>query len=818
MKKIFNFLFALLTLNITVYSQFKPVYNWFNIPSGTTSDLNHAAFNYIAGNNGTILKSTNQGISWQPVNTGTTGNLRSIIVSGQNLLSAGSSGLIIRSTDAGMNWSVIPSGTTNNLNSVSRISSSIFLAVGDQGTIMYSSSSGLNWTPITSGTSVNINAVSGGSNIIAAGNNGVILKSVYPGTSFTQVPSGSSQNLNAVDFINNTFFIVGSGGTILRSTDNGSSWQPMVSGTTAELNAVDIHSDQNIFAAGNGIILKSTDNGATWNVISDSRLPLINWKGIYAYNANEVLIAGPGGNIYRKMYDSLYASGYTLNANRIRSFIWNSGVFNQNKFLQNTPGCEWPAGSGKFSIFTTGLTTAAYVNGSLRMASASYVGELMPGYCVNGNFQTDSRFKLYKVDVDRPGDSDYVNWDKMVPFGAPFTDVNNNGIYDPGIDIPGMKGAKQTIFVCMSDANPLSHNGNEGFGGGTNVLGAEYHFTVWAYDMDLYKDIIFMKWVVINKSTSAWDSTYFSIVSDPDLGDASDDYIGCDTLKNLMYCYNADNMDGEGSGHSYGPNPPAAGISYLNCSGGNSVISSMTFFTNSASPGILCERDPASPLQAYYIMKGLKNDGTPFVVPNTNPPQTTKFVYSGEPESNTGWTEFGGKIENCGGVLTGNHLIPTLPGDRRSIMSYKPVNQRLNPNDSQVIITAQMIARGNSNLNSVTQLKQLSDIARNLCNNNFLIGLSQLSNEIPVKYSLYQNYPNPFNPVTRIKFSIPVSDLTTIKIYDVLGKEVASLLNEKVIPGTYTIDWNASAVPSGVYFCLLKSGSFTETRKMVLVK
>jgi hypothetical protein len=82
-------------------------------------------------------------------------------------------------------------------------------------------------------------------------------------------------------------------------------------------------------------------------------------------------------------------------------------------------------------------------------------------------------------------------------------------------------------------------------------LYAELHFTAWAYNIDGLKDVQFLKWEVINKNNSAWDSTYFAIVCDPDLGLADDDYIGCDSTRNLGYCYNGDNDD-NGNSYSYG--------------------------------------------------------------------------------------------------------------------------------------------------------------------------------------------------------------------------------------------------------------------------
>ena len=107
---------------------------------------------------------------------------------------------------------------------------------------------------------------------------------------------------------------------------------------------------------------------------------------------------------------------------------------------------------------------------------------------------------------------------------------------------------------------------------------------------------------------------------------------------------------------------------------------------------------------------------------------------------------------------------------------------------------------------------------------DFPVAVENHNKKIPESYTLEQNFPNPFNPSTTIKFTVPKSGKqlkhVTLKVYDVLGKEIASLVNEDLSPGTYRIDWNASDFSSGVYFYKLTSGAgaFSETKKMILSK
>ncbi len=112
-----------------------------------------------------------------------------------------------------------------------------------------------------------------------------------------------------------------------------------------------------------------------------------------------------------------------------------------------------------------------------------------------------------------------------------------------------------------------------------------------------------------------------------------------------------------------------------------------------------------------------------------------------------------------------------------------------------------------------------------------LTGIKTISTEIPESYKLFQNYPNPFNPSTNIKFSVPRDGMASLKIYNILGKEIAVLVNKKLLSGSYEVTWNASNYPSGVYFYKMvvgdpreigtgntNNGIFVDIKKMILVK
>ncbi len=513
-----------------------------------------------------------------------------------------------------------------------------------------------------------------------------------------------------------------------------------------------------------------------------------------------------------------------LAGNNISSFFINSGILDHDVIASNSSGFEWPRSISpphKKACYCAGLTIGTKINGILKIASCLYDGQYVPGFIENSSgvpiSNTNIDFKIYKIKL---GDStnnnpDYANWYKMVPYGAPYIDINNNGIYENGIDKPGIKNASETIFCCFTDGFPESHNAFTGFGGYTEPIFCEMHLTAWAYNFGGMQDVQFIKWTLINKNVTMWDSTVLALTVDPDLGFGSDDYVGCDTLLNLGYCYNADNDDSGYDG--YGLNPPAFGMDFLKYQVNNpSVQFHLKTFSNFKTYSSACEIEPtSSPVSAYNYLKGYKLDGTPWINPLNS--QITKICYPGDPETNSGWTQFRGSVKNCNGSLTGTILPVDEPGDKKFVMSAGDDYFQIQPNDTQTIVVAQMIARGSNNLNSVTKLKQLDVAVQTFYDNG--LGVNNISSSIPASFLLFQNYPNPFNPSTNIKFDMTKNGFVTLKIYDVSGKEISTLINNEYISvGTNEINFNAANLASGIYFYTLTAGTFTDTKRMVLVK
>ena len=99
-----------------------------------------------------------------------------------------------------------------------------------------------------------------------------------------------------------------------------------------------------------------------------------------------------------------------------------------------------------------------------------------------------------------------------------------------------------------------------------------------------------------------------------------------------------------------------------------------------------------------------------------------------------------------------------------------------------------------------------------------ITSIERISNGLPKQFSLNQNYPDPFNPSTTISFTIPERSDVTLKVFDILGREVATIVSGEMPAGTFSRQWNATKMASGIYFYRLQAGLFTQTKRLVLLK
>ena len=388
-------------------------------------------------------------------------------------------------------------------------------------------------------------------------------------------------------------------------------------------------------------------------------------------------------------------------------------------------GFYWPGGINavKTAIFEDGLIWGCKIGREIRVNGNTHrqgleAGKILP----NGQPDNpgDPRYRVYKIrkgwDSLPPGserdeyEKDFNEW--PVEDGAPWVDVDKDGVFTPGVDSPEFVGDEVLWYV----ANDMDE-GRATFTYGTSSIGLEFQTTIFGFNRtgDL-GDIVFKKYLIINKGSNTCNDMVFGYWSDTDLGDAEDDYTGCDIDLSLGYTYNADNKDGTGTGVTYGDNPPAVGYDFFQgpivpASATDSAkflgkwrhgyrnlgLTAFTLYINPDSK----YKDPdqgvaAGSQQFYNYLTGYIWNGNPFINPYTG--EEVKFCVPGDPVAGTGWYEGDGWP---GGPP---------PGDRRHLMASGPIT--LAPGDSQEVVVGIVIARGTSNLNSVTVLKEKDALAQ----------------------------------------------------------------------------------------------------------
>lgn len=246
--------------------------SWFPLTSGTSVDLRGLSFvtpdlGWVVGNSGTILKTTDGGTTWAPQTSGTARNLTSVqFASSTKGWASGDSSQVYKTTDGGTTWVQKQNGGPS-LRALQAVGDTVW-SVGYTGKVIRSIDGGNNWTALSSGVAQTVNAVhfATAATGVAVGINGTILRSTDFGSNWTATTSGTANMLNAVHFADSvTGYAVGASGTLLKTTDAGQSWSPLTSGTANTLSAVYFTSALRGWIAGSGPILRATtDGGATW--------------------------------------------------------------------------------------------------------------------------------------------------------------------------------------------------------------------------------------------------------------------------------------------------------------------------------------------------------------------------------------------------------------------------------------------------------------------------------------------------------------------------------------------------------------------------
>jgi len=438
-------------------------------------------------------------------------------------------------------------------------------------------------------------------------------------------------------------------------------------------------------------------------------------------------------------------------------------------------------------LYSSGIWLGGKVSSETRVAIAEFSPEFWPGPMIGGTFDPEADtisacrvYRLYSDSLASNPNQDYLDW--PVNQGAPINAAGK----------PVCLG-DQTLWAVYNDANPDGNPSRDRF---SAPLGIEVRQTIWASDQIGEENAVYMEYRLFNKGGNSIGDFHLSIWLDPDLGDFSDDLVGCDSADDIYYCYNATNDDTH-----YPGNPPAVGYKLLAGPVVPSPGDSALFFRKyvqdyknvrmSSFYKYIGGLDPQTADWAYNYMRGFEQDGS-------LPPNGSLFQVTGDP-------------------VTASGELDSNPGNRMMLGGFGPID--FNPGDSQYVLVKLAVGRGTDRLNSITLL-------RSILNNPFYYPVDvgeEPGNLLPNKTILKQNYPNPFNSSTVISYSLSRRSSVSIEIFNALGQLVVEL-NRGVQPaGEHHVIWdgldaNGSPFPSGVYLYRIKSAWHSPTRKMVFLK
>ncbi|HUF09236.1 MAG TPA: T9SS type A sorting domain-containing protein [Rhodothermales bacterium] len=485
-----------------------------------------------------------------------------------------------------------------------------------------------------------------------------------------------------------------------------------------------------------------------------------------------------------------------LDINAVRARLYNNGglFWKGAGPLYNVP----QSGAGN-AIFASGIWIGGLVNGELRMAATPYgPWEFWPGPLDdNGNAPADCgiydrMFKVNRQDVLDYNDTgvavpDLADW----PFelGAPVIDGdgNPNNYNLAGGDRPEILG-DQTIWWVMND------KGNEHAWSLTQPIGIEVQVTAFAFKTaDAINNTTFYKYKLLNKGGVQMTETYFGVWSDPDLGDAGDDYVGSDTTLGLGFVWNGDDFDGGSDG--YGDRPPALGYDFfqgplVNDDGidndGDGEIdeaderiggTKFVYYNNDST----VQGNPSAGEDAYRYLRGLWRNDVPITLGGTglgfsNTP--VDYMFPGHPPAF--WSE-----ENVDGAGSRN-----TPADRRFIISSGPFT--LQPNAVQEIVYGIVWAQAGDRFASVDKMKSDDALAQAAFNVNFelppppdppRIEVAELDGTIVLKWGYRpsdNNYLDQYEVENPFLADVDVED----KTYNFEGYQVFQFRSENDLVGT----------------------------------
>ena len=647
--------------------------------------------------------------------------------------------------------------------------------------------------------------------------------------------------------------------------------------------------DEILITGGSGVtgIIKCTwHNSGYYTYLAENWGYNGNFEGAYTIIDHTTLHTSTAKIVFiisNHSYDS-------LNINNVNARFNASGNhFNMN-FISFISKFEVPKGSGKTTIFSSSLWIGGKSEDSVLYLAAELYRQGPPpnqgnpgshpdyssgpvmdsaNYSIYQETVWNYVWKLNKSDIEfhktHLSDAGYqpihdiLTWpgNGNVSYGqaaqlAPFHDRNNDGIYDPlDGDYPSIRGDQALFFIFNDDrGNHLESSGNK--------MKAEIHGMAYAFNLQsdsAFNNTVFLNYKIFNRSQRTYYKTYLGIFTDLDIGDMTDDYIGCDVYRGSYFGYNGKPIDGSGQPSAYGVHPPAQSVTFLAGPSMDSIgadrpkfdntnhqlcnesinglgfgdgikdnerlgMTSFIYFNNSSSGIPPFMFDPSYAPQYYNYMKSVWHDSTQLLYGGNGHTgaggygPACRFIFPGESDT-LNWGA-GCQIPN-GEVNWTEKTAKNNPFDRRGLGASGPFT--FHPGDVQELDIAYVFARDYTDtLVSVPKLREMIDIVRNSFNKNSLpngssfleVSEKQLSSSINLKV-----YPNPAKDKVTIDFGILLPESFFLQIYNSSGNEV---ITRELNPGTRNCTIDLSCFTDGLYLFHFSGNNYQETKKVSLVK
>ncbi len=701
---------------------------------------------------------------------------------------------------------------SQGFNSVFSPDGNFVIAVGDAGNCFMSGNGGSAFGSYPIAGGFNFNGVHGsGSKIIIVGDGGAIQVSTNGGASFTNNGVGGS-NLNSVWVIDAiTATTVGDGnGRIMRTTNGGALWTPQTSGVVYNLNGVRFTSANNGYACGdNGTVIYTTNGGTTWlshNTGTTKNLLSIDVSGTTIIaTAVDGAIVKYNGSVWSTIdYKSTVkpdvrsvsmidaSNFYTCGGGGFINKTIDGGV---TRTYQQNP-MQAPLSDIYFQSPAIGFAVASTNNAILRTIDAGATWNFQSGVSVtktlvrkqNTSGNIGNPFCMHPKNKNGmfilAGSSLYRSLDK----GETWTLLNGS--------VPG--GSAHSFFVNTVDTNMMI--ASKGSSGG-RVIGSTNYGTTWydiinpinltSYGMPLEVDPNNPNTVYLApdnapmRMSTNWGANW-TILSG---GEAGGTFRSpCDVIiqfdvPNVVIV--GDGTTGSGSGKVWRSSNGGLNWTLINTVSGSeipmmsntSLDINLIYHTTWSSGSFWKSTTQAS------TFSNLNQSGSLWAtdIAKDDPTAVAYDVYG----TNTYLSlDAGGNFQT----------IPATSSPAAGVLFFDKAN---------------LLFQHGSGVDKMVITYNVTPVTGNI----------QVSTEIPRNFSLSQNYPNPFNPVTQIKYDIAKASNVSIKIFDVLGNEVALVVSGNLAAGKYVADFDASRLATGVYFySLVVDGQKLDTKKMMLVK